>query len=104
MKIKKVSEKEVKSEVKPVATGKVQTEAEKMWDQIKELPIDMFSLPNQKVWQHCTPVSIEPSKLYLITKASATLPALESSLNKKFMVEQVDRFVVVSRPAVILTK
>ena len=80
------------------------SEAGKIWDEIKEKTIEMFALPDQKVSDHCTPVNIEPSKLYLRTKSSAVLPSLEVSCGKKFTVELVDKYVTVTRLAVPLTK
>lgn len=80
------------------------SEAGKIWDEIKEKNIEMFALPDQKVSDHCTPVNIEPSKLYLRTKSSAVLPSLEASCGKKFTVELVDKYVTVTRLAVPLTK
>lgn len=73
------------------------TEAEKIWDEIKNLPIQMFGLPNQFVSQHAVPFPIEPTKLYLTIRSSATLPSLEVAVGDKFTVEQADRFVVVAR-------
>jgi hypothetical protein len=80
------------------------SEAGKIWDEIKEKTIEMFALPDQKVLDHCTPVNIEPSKLYLRTKSSAVLPSLEVSCGKNFTVELVDKYVTVARLAVPLTK
>lgn len=82
-----------------------QSEAERIWEEIKNLPIQMFGLPGQVIAQHAAPFSIEPSKLYLTIRSSATLPSLESALNEgfekrmcgSFTVEQADRFVVVAR-------
>ena len=80
------------------------TDASKIWEEIKNHPIEMFALPDQKVYDHCVPVNIEPSKLYLKTKSTSVLPALESVCGKKFTVELVDRFVVVSRISNFLTQ
>ena len=77
----------------------VQTEAEKIWDQIRNLPIQMFGLPGQVVAMHATPFPIEPTKLYLTIRSSATLPSLETAVGDNFTVEQADRFVIVARRA-----
>jgi hypothetical protein len=77
----------------------VQTEAEKIWDQIRNLPIQMFGLPGQVVAMHATPFPIEPTKLYLTIRSSATLPSLETAVGDGFTVEQADRFVIVARKA-----
>lgn len=75
----------------------VNTEAGKIWSEIKDLSIDMFALPNQFVFQHCEPVMVEPSKLYVVTKSTSVLPSLEASCGKKFEVDLLDRWVTVSR-------
>lgn len=87
----------------PVAHAQL-SEAEKIWTEIKDRNIEMFALPNQKVKDHCVPVYIEPSRLYLRTKSSAVLPSLEFSCGRDFMVELVDKYVSVSRSVVPLTK
>lgn len=79
------------------ASVSTQTEAEKIWDEIRNLPIQMFGLPNQTVAQHAVPFPIEPTKLYLTIRSSATLPSLEVAVGNGFTVEQADRFVVVAR-------
>jgi hypothetical protein len=73
------------------------TEAEKIWQEIKDKPIEMFSLPSQVVHQYCTPFTIEPTKLYVQASATSVLPALESALGHKFSVERMERFLVISR-------
>lgn len=73
------------------------TPAQQMWEEIKNLPIAMFGLPNQIVQMHATPVAIEPSRLYVTIRSSATLPSLEESIKGRFNVELVDRFVVITR-------
>lgn len=73
------------------------TEAQKMWDEIKDLPIQMFGLPGQTVAMHANPIWIEPSKLYLTIRSTATLPSLEETIKGRFNVELVDKFVVVTR-------
>lgn len=109
----------VVSPVVPVAP--VKTEAEKIWEEIQFLPIEMFALPNQVVAQHCEPLpfAIDPSRLFLTTRSTATLPSLEFSLLsytkdakvqaaelakrghvmevKEYTVELADKFVIVGR-------
>lgn len=83
-----------KPEEKKVTT---ETPADKMWNAIKDLSIEMFALPNQKVHQYCKPVSIDPSKLFLLTTAGSVFPALETTLGSKYTVEKQDKFLVVSQ-------
>jgi hypothetical protein len=87
---KKSEKVEVKVEVKE------KTAAQKIWEEIKGVQIDMFTLPNQFVEQHCFPQTIEPTKCYLVSRASSILPALEAALGSKYFVTQEGRFVVVS--------
>ena len=75
----------------------VKTEAEKIWDEIKNRPILMFGLPDQYVLQHATFVTIEPSALYVTIRSSATLPSLESAVAPDFTVELADKFVIIRR-------
>jgi len=73
------------------------TEANKIWAEIKDVPLQLFGLPNQFVSQFCTPVPVEPNRLFVVIKNSATLPALETALAGKYTVELVDKFVIVAR-------
>lgn len=97
------------------------TQAEVIWEEIQFLPIEMFALPNQVIAQHCEPLpfAIDPSRLFLTTRSTATLPSLEASLQtftkesrmqaaelakrghvspvKEYTVELADKFVIVSR-------
>ena len=70
--------------------------ANKIWSEIKDKPVEIFALPNQFVNQYCKPVNINPDKLYLIITASAFFPALEVALGKKYSVERVNKYIVVS--------
>lgn len=74
------------------------SDADKIWESIKDLKIEMFALPNQTVSQYCKPVSIEPSKCYLVFTASAVLPALEEATKSKFAVDRAGKFITVSYP------
>lgn len=96
----------LKQATKDAATANAMqgTVAGEIWGEIQNLDIEMFALPNQKVHMHCHPINIEPNKLYLLTNSSAVLPSLEVSVGKKFAVELVDKFVVVSKVTVPLTK
>jgi hypothetical protein len=76
-----------------------ESESGKIWNEIKNKEIQMFALPAQKVSDYCKPAVVEPTKLYLITSATSTLPALEFAIGKGFMVENYDKYIVVSRTA-----
>src|SRR5258706_6547275 len=91
---KSVTKKTTKTEqVTPIvqSSAPVQTEAQKIWEEIKNLPINMFGLPNQIVSEHCNFVLIEPTKLYLTIKSGTVLPALESAVAPNFEVERADK-------------
>lgn len=76
---------------------KVVSEAEKMWNEIKNLTIQMFGLPEQFVFQHVTFVPVEPNTLYVTVRSSATLPSLEAAIAPAFVVELADKFVIIKR-------
>ena len=78
------------------ATGTV---AQKLWEKLENMQVEMFALPGQTVKQYCEPIPIEDSKLYLKpTKApGAFLPALETALGNSYNIELVDQYIVVSQ-------
>lgn len=63
-----------------------ETVAEKIWDKIKNVPIDIFALPNQVVQMHVIrDARLEkaiPDAVHLRLKSAAVLPALEESLGR----------------------
>jgi hypothetical protein len=81
----------------PSPPAPVKTEAEAIWDAIKNRPIMMFGLPDQYVVQHCTFVPVEPTNLYVTIRSSATLPSLETAVAPDFTVELADKFVIIKR-------
>lgn len=83
----------------------VLSEADKIWNEIKDMPIAMFGLPGQAIFQHVTPVSVEPSALYVTIRSSATLPSLETAIQPMFTVELADKFVIIRRaPKPLISK
>lgn len=85
-----------KSEKKEEAVV-TETEASKIWNEIKDKDILMFALPGQKVSHYCTPVVVEPTKLYLLVTATSVTPALETAIGNKYSVDLVNKYTVVSR-------
>lgn len=75
------------------------TEANKIWKEIKDRPIAMFGLPNQVISQYCVPTPVDPARLFLLLTASAVLPSLEFAVSPKYTVELTGKYVVVA-PAV----
>ena len=79
---------------------KVKTNAEKIWEEIKDKPLNMFALPNQKISDYASPANVEPSKAYLEYSVPALLPSLEGALGSVFKIELVGRWIAVSYPDV----
>lgn len=73
------------------------TPAEQIWEEIKDKPINLFSLPGKKVFNFCQPKMVEPSKLYLIYNITSFLPALETALGNDYNVELMLKYLVVSK-------
>lgn len=73
------------------------TEAQKIWEEIRQVQLNMFSLPNQTVEMYCRNYPIEPTKVYMTIKVSAVLSALEDTLGKQYNFETAGKFVLVSR-------
>jgi hypothetical protein len=77
-------------------TKQVKTLIDKIWDDIKDKPLEMFALPQQFVHMYCEPITIEPTKLYLKYKVPAVLPALEEVLKNKYIVERANKYICIS--------
>lgn len=75
---------------------KKKTNAEKIWEDIKDKEVNMFALPGQKISNFCSPVQIEPSKVYMTFTVSSFLPALEAALGSFYKVEMAGRFLTVA--------
>lgn len=69
--------------------------SEKYWDSIKDLPIDVFAM-QKKVSDYFKFQPFDPEKCYLISSASAALPALEQVVNGKFECNLVEKYVVLT--------
>lgn len=96
----KTQETEKKTEVKPAAEP---TEAEQLWNRIKDLPFEIFALPNQKLSNYAERVpfmeKISPNVLHLKVKVPAVVPLLEAFLfnvrlptDKKFVIGEVNAY------------
>jgi hypothetical protein len=71
----------------PVSTEiPVETGASKIWNRIKDLPLEIYALPNQSVSDHVTRVpemdKAFPDDLYVTIKSAAVYPALEETLGR----------------------
>lgn len=73
------------------------TVAEKIWDDIKNVELPLFALPGQTVDKHCEFVTVEPTKLYMVSSVGSILPALEEVFNKKYSFELAQKYIIVSK-------
>jgi hypothetical protein len=71
-----------------------------LWDEIKEKNMDVFAMAT-KVADYCEFVDIDPAKCYLICKATAALPALETALGSKFTCSLIEKYVLVEKKNVL---
>jgi hypothetical protein len=73
------------------------TEAEKIWNRIKDIPFEIFALPNQSISNYAERVQkmekVSPDTLHLILRSSAVRPCLEEFLTK-VRLPQTKMFVV----------
>jgi hypothetical protein len=73
------------------------TDAQKIWAEIQNLPIEMFGLPNQVVRQYCNPVDLVPTMCFLKQSFSSVLPMLELAVGQAYTCEMQGTYVVVKR-------
>ena len=71
-------------------------EPEKIWQEIKDVQLNLFALPNQTVQKHCQPQLVEPTRLYVTFSAGAVGPALEAALSN-YSVEIDGKYVIIGR-------
>lgn len=80
-----------------------------IWNEIKDLPIEMFALPNQKVFNHVDLVSETENKAVCRFKSATVIPALEAVLNSlkvfkkeknthvpKYKMEESENYLIIS--------
>ena len=58
------------------------TKADKIWGMIKDIPLEMFALPEQTLETYATRLPITDDSVHMQLSASAALPALEAALTK----------------------
>jgi len=68
----------------------------KMWNDMKDLDIDVFAIV-KKVSDYFEYAPIDNNKCYLTCKASAALPALETTLGKGYQVNVVEKYILVEK-------
>lgn len=54
--------------------------ADVLWDKIKDLPLELYSLPNQTLAGNCTRVKIAPNQLHLRLSSGAVISAMTEAL------------------------
>ena len=89
-----------KKDTKEIVVPEV-NESDKIWSEIKDLPIEMFSLPDQMVKQHVQRMRVSTNEVYLKLKSTAVIASLENSLamvrGRKYVVEVSEGYVLVKR-------
>lgn len=83
------------SENKTVENKKTQSSSDKIWSEIKDMTLDLFALPNQKVSMHTKRIEISPDVVHLTLSSQAVLASLETALGKKYVVEAGEKYVSV---------
>lgn len=73
-------------------------EAEVIWTEIKDLPIDMYSIPNQTIKDHVKKLKVPGDQLLITLNSTAVLPALETAIQGRgFEFEQTEKYTIVRR-------
>jgi hypothetical protein len=80
--------------------NEVRGSADVIWDEIKDLPIQMFALPNQKVGDYLRRV-VNANILLVKPTATAVLPALEAVLGSKYSVVVSESYWTIKREEVV---
>lgn len=77
-----------------------------IWETIKNRPISLYSLPNQKVSDHVRKQKVAGDILLVTLASGSVLPALEQAVCDKYTVEVTERNYVIVRekPAEVDTK
>lgn len=67
------------------------TDADKIWDEICNLSIAMYALPNQKVSDHLEKLPVPGNVLYVKPKSPAVIAALGESIGEGFEVSPTEK-------------
>jgi hypothetical protein len=62
------------------AASPPKTPADELWDRIRELPLELYSLPDQTLEGNCTRVKVAPDQLHLKLNSGAVIAAMTESL------------------------
>ena len=97
----KETKKTVKETKKPISEDEVcekMGESGKIWKEIKDLPIDMYALADQRVKDHVQMKPIPGGVLFLKPKSQAVIASLGPSIGNKYSVNSADAgFITVER-------
>jgi len=66
-----------------------------IWNKIKNLSINIYSLPNQQVHMHCNYLPISNKECYLTSNNPMFITALEATIDDSLSVERQDKYIVV---------
>lgn len=75
--------------------AKEATAAQKLWNEIKNKKIGVFSLPEQPLHSQSTPVFLDPNILYLEYKNPSFIVSLEAALGPEYKVEHAHKYISV---------
>lgn len=72
-----------------------------LWNKLKNVQINLFGLPNQKICDYCDPILTDPQKLSLKLKpakktATAIVSALSEALKPHYTVDLVEQYYIIS--------
>lgn len=82
---------------------KAKTEADKIWDEIENLRLNVFGLKHQKVHDYFNPLHISENELYLKANVTAATPVLEEAIRDmdfdgfSLVAEQQGDYLIVKR-------
>jgi hypothetical protein len=72
-------------------------ESDKIWEEVKDLPIEMFSLPNQKISDHVTKIALPGKVVTVKLKSSSVITSLDYALSNKYDVVQGELYTTIGR-------
>ena len=72
-------------------------EVNPIWAEIKDLPIEMFSLPNQKVSDYVDPIPLPGKTLYVKLKNTSVFTSLEYAIGGKYDVILGEKYTTIER-------
>ena len=75
-----------KTKAKTETSGTVElepvTKSDMIWEKIKDLPVEMYALPDQTLQRHVDRRKVEDDRVHLFIKSPAIVASLEEALRK----------------------